>query len=121
MVDYISKRVADVQQRIVQAANRAGRDPDDITLVTVTKTWPAEVVIDAYRAGLRHFGENRPEELARKRPEVEAVLGKDNGIVWHLIGPCQSRKTTLAADNADQFHALDRLKVARRLSVKGWV
>lgn len=116
MVDDISQRVADVRKRIVQAANRAGRDPNKITLVTVTKTWPAEVVIDAYRAGLRHFGENRPEELARKRPEVEAVLGKDNSIVWHLIGPCQSRKTTLAADNADQFHALDRLKVARRLS-----
>jgi pyridoxal phosphate enzyme (YggS family) len=116
MVDVIAQRLADVRQRIAEAAKRAGRDPDEITLVTVTKTWPAEVVIDAYRAGVRHFGENRPEELAGKRPEVEAVLGKDNGIVWHLIGPCQSRKTTLAADHADRFHALDRLKVARRLS-----
>ena len=116
MVDDISKRLGDVQLRIVQAANRAGRDPDEITLITVTKTWSAKVVIAAYRAGARHFGENRPEELARKRPEVEEVLGKDSGIVWHLIGPCQSRKTTLAADFADRFHALDRLKIARRLS-----
>ena len=112
----IKQRYELVQQRIGQAAGRAGRDPAEITLVAVTKTWPAEVVIAAHEAGMRHFGENRPEELAEKRPAVEAVLGADNGIVWHCIGPLQSRKTNLAADYADVFHALDRLKIANRLS-----
>jgi len=116
MTISISDRLAEVRQRIIDAAARAGRDPDDVTLVVVTKTWPAEVVVAAYEAGARHFGENRAEELAGKRPDVEAVLGPGNGITWHLIGDLQSRKTTVAADHADQFHALDRMKIARRLS-----
>lgn len=105
-----------VMARIAAAADRAGRDADGITLIAVTKTWPAELVIAAHEIGLRHFGENRPEELAAKRPAVEAALGGDGGIVWHLIGPVQSRKSGLAAAHADVFHALDRSKIARRLS-----
>ena len=105
-----------VSNRIATAASRAGRDPAGITLVAVTKTWPADVVVAAYRAGLRHFGENRAEELARKRPQVAALLGAESEIVWHQIGTLQSRKTRLAAEHADVFHALDRLKIARRLS-----
>ncbi len=105
-----------VTHRITQAAERTGRDPANITLVAVTKTWPAETVLAAYEAGMRHFGENRPEELAEKRTAVEAALGSDSGITWHLIGTLQSRKTSLAADNANVFHALDRLKIANRLS-----
>lgn len=116
MVEAISERLAIVHQRISEAAERIGRDPEDVTLVVVTKTWPADVVLNAYEAGIRHFGENRAEELASKRSEVEEILGSDSGIIWHLIGALQSRKTTLAADSADRFHALDRLKVARRLS-----
>ncbi|MCI0394710.1 MAG: YggS family pyridoxal phosphate-dependent enzyme [Chloroflexi bacterium] len=112
----IAERYAALQEQIAQAAARAGRRPEAITLVAVTKTWPAAVVVAAYQAGMRHFGENRPEELAAKRPEVEARLGRDSGITWHLIGPVQSRKSDLAADYADVFHALDRLKIARRLS-----
>ncbi len=98
------------------AAARAGRSPDEITLVAVTKMWPAELVVAAHGASLRHFGENRPEELAAKRPPVEAALGPDAGITWHLIGTLQSRKTALAAVSADVFHALDREKIVRRLA-----
>jgi pyridoxal phosphate enzyme (YggS family) len=112
----ITERYQNVRQRIHWAAERANRNPADVTVVAVTKTWPAEVVIAAYEAGLRHFGENRAGELEEKRAEVEAALGADSGIVWHLIGPLQSRKTQMAADSADYFHALDRLKIARRLS-----
>jgi pyridoxal phosphate enzyme (YggS family) len=64
---------------------------------------------------MRHFGENRPEELAEKQTTVARVLGPDSGIVWHQIGPAQSRKTGLVAAHADLFHALDRLKIAKRL------
>lgn len=105
-----------VMERIVNAAVRAGRNPEEVTLVAVTKTWPADLVIAAHVIGLRHFGENRPEELAVKRPLVEAALGADPEMNWHLIGPVQSRKTGLAATYADTFHALERLKIARRLS-----
>ena len=82
----------------------------------MTKTWPATTVLAAYEAGMRHFGENRAEELAEKRTAVEATLGPDNDITWHQIGTLQSRKTKLTADHADVFHALDRLKIANRLS-----
>ncbi len=105
-----------VLARIAAAAKRGGRRAEDVTLVAVTKTWPAEVVIAAYEADMRHFGENRPEELAAKRPAVEAILGVASGIAWHLIGPVQSRKADLAATHADVFHALDREKIARRLA-----
>ena len=105
-----------VQERIVSAAQGAGRRPEEVTLVAVTKTWPAEVVVTAYRAGMRHIGENRAEELAGKKIEVESVLGPESGIVWHAIGALQSRKTNMVADYADIFHALDRLKIANRLS-----
>ena len=117
LMDELANRYAAVQERIAAAAARAGRDPAEITLVAVTKTWPAEVVAAAYAAGMRHFGENRAEELAEKRPQVAQILGADaSDIVWHQIGTLQSRKTPLVAAHADLFHALDRLKVARRLS-----
>lgn len=116
LMDSIQERYERLQGQIRRAAERVQRDPHEITLVAVTKTWPAEIVIAAHTAGIRHFGENRAEELEEKRAQVEAMLGSDSGITWHLIGPLQSRKTKIAADNADYFHALDRLKIARRLS-----
>jgi pyridoxal phosphate enzyme (YggS family) len=112
----LSDQYALVQERIAKAARAAGRQPEDVTLVAVTKSWPVEILLAAYEAGMRHLGENRAEELAEKRPSVEAALGADNGIVWHKIGDLQSRKTTAVADYADFFHALDRLKIANRLS-----
>ncbi|MFQ5401639.1 MAG: YggS family pyridoxal phosphate-dependent enzyme [Anaerolineae bacterium] len=115
-MNEIGVRLAQVQERIYRAAARAGRNPNDITLVAVTKTWPVETVLRAYEAGLRHFGENRAEQLADKRAAVEAALGADSGVVWHQIGTLQSRKTQFVADCADVFHALDRLKIGRRLS-----
>lgn len=118
LVHTIAERCENVRERLARAAEGAGRDPQEITLVAVTKSWPADVVVAAYEAGLRHFGENRAGELEEKRPLVEERLGADSGITWHLIGPLQSRKTTMAADNADFFHALDRIKIARRLSTR---
>ncbi|MCA9961192.1 MAG: YggS family pyridoxal phosphate-dependent enzyme [Anaerolineales bacterium] len=115
-MDTLTTRYEQVLQRITKAAQHAGRNPANITLVSVTKTWPAETVLAAYEVGMRHFGENRPEELGEKRPFIESTLGTDNGITWHLIGTLQSRKTRLAAEHADVFHALDRSKIAARLS-----
>jgi pyridoxal phosphate enzyme (YggS family) len=115
-MNIIKTRYTAVQERIHSAAQRAGRNPDEITLVAVTKTWPTETILAAYEAGMRHFGENRAEELAQKRPAIEAALGSGSGIVWHQIGIVQSRKTALVADHADVFHALERHKIANRLS-----
>lgn len=112
----ITGSLKSVQDRIAESAIRAGRRPEDVTLVAVTKTWPSEAVVAGYRAGIRDFGENRVEELASKRAEVEAELGRDSNIVWHAIGPLQSRKSNLAADHADVFHAMDRLKIANRIN-----
>lgn len=105
-----------VLERIARAAARSGRDPSAITLVAVSKTHPAGTILAAYELGMRHFGENRIEELAEKRAIVEQTLSPNNGITWHLIGPLQSRKTALAASQSDLFQALDRLKIAHRLS-----
>lgn len=112
----IAERYEEVLERVGIAAERAGRKPKEITVVAVTKTWPADVVIAAYEIGIRHFGENRAQELVDKRHEVENRLGPGSGIVWHQIGDLQSRKTTMVADEAGVFHALDRMKIARRLS-----
>ena len=118
MEQEIAGRLSAVQQRIDESAERAGRDPDQITLVAVTKTWPVEVLAAAYNAGIRDIGENRAEELSRKRKKLQGSVPAADPLVWHQIGTLQSRKTKLVAQNADMFHALDRLKVANRLSAQ---
>ncbi len=111
----IADRAAAVRERMARAARRVGRQAEEVTLIAVTKTWPVEIVLRAHHAGLFHVGENRPEELAEKRPMVETSLGAE-AMTWHMIGTLQSRKSDLVAAHADVFHALDRLKIANRLS-----
>ena len=115
-MNELKERYHSVLDNIAQAAKRVGRQPDDVTLVAVTKTWPVEVLLAAYEAGIRQFGENRPDELASKRPAFEAELGIESDVVWHFIGTVQSRKSGIIAAHADLFHALDRMKIANRLS-----
>ncbi len=116
MKAQIAEQYRAVSERVAQAARRAGREPADITLVAVTKTWPIEVLMAAYEVGIRDFGENRAEELADKVVEMEQRFGPTADLTWHQIGDLQSRKTSQVADRADVFHALDRLKIANRLS-----
>ena len=85
---------------------------DKIQLLAVSKTKAASDVMQAYHAGQRHFGENYPQELADKATE----LAHYNDICWHFIGPLQSNKTKLVAQNAQWVHSLDRLKIAQRLN-----
>lgn len=118
MMNEMQDRYEKVQERIAAAATRANRNPADITLVAVTKTWPIETVLAAYEVGMRHFGENRVEELAEKVPALNQALGPAHGVIWHLIGNLQSRKTSAAAEYAHFFHAMDRLKIANRLSAQ---
>jgi pyridoxal phosphate enzyme (YggS family) len=107
-----------VQEQIAHAANRARRDPQEITLIGVSKTHPAEAIQAAFDAGLRHFGENRVQEWEGKRGPVANLPA-----TWHLIGHLQSNK---AAKAAKLFHAIDSVddfalaqKLARASSESG--
>jgi PLP dependent protein len=110
----ILSNLTSVRERIATAAERVGRQPQDVTLVAVSKTKPIEAIVAAYYAGQRDFGENRLEELW---PKIEAAktLGLD-GIRWHLIGNIQSRKTSQAVGPFALIHSVDRDKIAQRLS-----
>lgn len=100
-----------VLRRIETAARAAGRRPDDIRLLAVSKTRPVEDVEEAYRAGQRAFGESQQQEAAAKI----AALGH-LPLEWHFIGPIQSNKTRPIAEQFDWVHSVDREKIARRLS-----
>jgi hypothetical protein len=106
------KRVRDL---ITEAALRAGRQPEDVRLVAVTKTFPPGAILAAWDAGQRDFGENRPEEGATKIPEIEAALGTARPV-WHMIGPIQRRKASLVVTHFDYVHSVDRREVAQKLS-----
>jgi len=101
-----------VRQRIARAASAAGRDPGSIILLAVSKTKPLADVLEAVRAGQTDFGENYVQEGVDKR----LAAGHELPLVWHFIGPLQSNKTRLVAENFDWVHSIDRLKIAERLS-----
>lgn len=113
LVDQIGERLADVQMRIASAARRGGRDASQVLLVAVTKTHGPPLIEAAYRAGLRHFGENRVEEAEGKIAVVDAHVP---GIIWHMVGHIQSRKISAVASLFPWVHSIDRFKIARRLS-----
>lgn len=117
LVTAITERAARVRQRIADAATRAGRDPDDVTLVAVTKTRPLDVVHAAIEAGLRDLGENRVGELVEKS-DVLPGEHAGGGVRWHLIGSLQRNKSRDAAARADLFHALDSPRLADALDRK---
>jgi pyridoxal phosphate enzyme (YggS family) len=100
-----------VRQRVSSAAQAAGRDPRDVTLLAVSKTHPAALVEQALAAGQRAFGENYVQEAAEK---MDALAGQS--VEWHLIGPLQSNKTRVAAARFDWVQSVDSEKIARRLS-----
>jgi pyridoxal phosphate enzyme (YggS family) len=108
----IADRVAAVRERIRRAAARAGRSPDDVVLVAVTKTQPPEVVREAFAAGLRDFGENKVQEAEGK---VLALADLRTAIRWHLVGHLQSNKARKAAPLFDLVHSLDDADLGRRL------
>jgi pyridoxal phosphate enzyme (YggS family) len=112
----IADRVAAVRERIRRAAARAGRSPDDVVLVAVTKTHPPQVVREAFAAGLRDFGENRVQEAEGK---VLALADLRTAIRWHLVGHLQSNKARKAVPVFDLVHSLDDADLGRRLDRLG--
>jgi pyridoxal phosphate enzyme (YggS family) len=112
-----SERLALVRDRIERACARAGRDPRGVTLIAVTKTQPAESAVQAFRAGLRHFGENRVQEAVAKAAEVRSILpAGEMGPTWHLIGHLQTNKVRAALETFAILHSVDSERLLRAIS-----
>ncbi len=105
----IRDNVRHVQDQIAAAAARAGRKPEDITLVAVSKTHPPGDIEEAAAAGITHFGENRVQEADEKIPAVAAP------VVWHLVGHLQSNKAARAVPLFSWIDSLDSVKIAEIL------
>jgi pyridoxal phosphate enzyme (YggS family) len=103
-----------VRARIADACTRAGRAPDSVTLVAVSKTHPLEAIQAAAAHGQTDFGENRLEELWEKARAGHAA--GITGLRWHMIGTIQSRKTDLAIGPFHLIHAIDRVRIAQRIN-----
>lgn len=109
--DELAERLSEVRGRITAAAEVAGRDPDDVTLVVVTKTWPVSDVRLLHELGVRDVGENRHPEAEDKATEL-----RDLGLRWHFIGQIQSNKAGRIAGYADVVHSVDSARLAHRLN-----
>ena len=136
----LAENIERVRECITAACARAGRDPSEVTLVAVSKTFPAEAVLEAHRLGLRDFGENRVEEAGEKisnikfqTPALRAGASVSNrqsdlrlpisdfrppisDLRWHLVGHLQSRKAREAVALFDVIHSVDSVKLADKLS-----
>ncbi|MGA7915697.1 MAG: YggS family pyridoxal phosphate-dependent enzyme [Candidatus Acidiferrales bacterium] len=106
----IVANLARLRERVANAAQRAGRRAEEIALVAVSKTHPAESILAAYEAGVRHFGENRVQEWEAKQTKVA-----DLDAIWHLVGHLQSNKARRAAQLFRRVDSLDDLALAKRL------
>ena len=111
----LDQNLKQVEDRIRAAAERAGRKRDDITLVAVTKKFPAAVVEEAYALGLRHFGENYVQEFEEKSQTLLSLPGAN----FHFIGHLQSNKARKAAELFQTIETVDSAKLATRLDAAG--
>jgi pyridoxal phosphate enzyme (YggS family) len=111
----LPEKIEQLQSKIAAAAKRAGRSLDEILLIAVTKKFPPSVIVEAYHAGLRNFGENYVQEFADKSPALAALTDAR----FHLIGHLQSNKTGKAAELFHVIQTIDTPKLARRLSGEG--
>ncbi|SFB80898.1 YggS family pyridoxal phosphate-dependent enzyme [Pseudoalteromonas denitrificans] len=108
----IAERLDSAYGRIKQATNKSNRSEQSITLLAVSKTKPISLILDAYEAGHRKFGESYVQESVEKIEKMAHL----NDIQWHFIGPIQSNKTKLIAQNFNWVQSIDRLKIAKRLN-----
>ncbi len=109
----IASNLQAVNRAIAQAARTAQRRAEEVALLAVSKAFPATAVCAAYQAGQRAFGESYVQEALGK---IEAL--RDLPVEWHFIGPIQSNKTRVIAENFAWVHGVDRLKIAERLSAQ---
>jgi hypothetical protein len=107
----ISQKIAGVRERIAEAARNAGRRPEEIALMAVSKTHPAERIREAYAAGLRLFGENRVQEFSGKAGSLTDLTDAE----WHMIGHLQTNKAGKAAELFGAVDSVDSVKLAEKL------
>ena len=110
-MNNIAERYRNVRDQVSLLAKEAGRSPETVKLLPVSKTFTAEQIRQVYESGARAFGESYIQEALQKIAALQ-----DLDISWHFIGPLQSNKTRDVARNFDWLHSLDRLKIARRLN-----
>ena len=108
-----SESVRAAQTRIAEACRSAGRSVDSVTLLAVSKGQSSAAIDSAARAGIEHFGENFLQESL---PKIESLAGRE--LTWHFIGRLQANKTRPVAENFSWVHAVDRFKIAERLSAQ---
>lgn len=108
----IADNIAQVEKRIAAAAHGVGRNPEEITLMAVSKTFPAERIREAYAAGLRVFGENRVQEFAGKANAVRDM----RDVEWHLIGHLQTNKAAKAVELFAGVDSVDSVRTAEKLN-----
>jgi pyridoxal phosphate enzyme (YggS family) len=109
----ISGRIEDVRRRIDAACQQAGRQSAEVTLIAISKGFPADAVRRAAAAGIRHFGENRVQEAQVKMPDLTALPGD---VTWHMVGHLQTNKVKLAIMLFDIIHSVDSLPLAEAIS-----
>ena len=113
----IKDNLQTIHNQIHDACHQAGRSTESVQLLAVSKTKPVEQLVRAYHAGQRHFGENYVQEAVDKVTAMSSGLNAEfNDICWHFIGPIQSNKTRLIANNFSWVHSVDRVKIASRLN-----
>jgi PLP dependent protein len=107
----LAENITHIRERIARVAEQSGRDPEEITLIAVSKTFPAIDIRKAYDAGLRHFAENRVQEGEGKRAQLSDLVA-----TWHFIGHLQSNKARKAVELFDRVDSVDSIALAKKLN-----
>ena len=107
----IRENLDEVRAKVAAAAVRSGRDPKDITLIAVSKTKPVPMLLEAYGAGARDFGENKVQEILDKHPQLP------QDVRWHMIGHLQRNKVHQVLGKAVLIHSVDSLRLAEQIEV----
>ena len=111
----LSDNIKNIYRRMSHAAMKAGREPEEVKLIAVTKTVDAETIIRAVEIGLRDFGENRVQEAEQKISDIGSVISHSR-VVWHLIGHLQKNKARAAVRLFDLIHSVDSAELAAELN-----
>jgi pyridoxal phosphate enzyme (YggS family) len=113
---HIALNVAAVRERVAAACTRSHRDPSEVTLVAISKTFGPAAIAAAYEAGLRHFGENRVQEALPKFEAARELLDTGASFSTHLVGHLQTNKVRLALSGFDILHAVDSERLLRAIN-----
>ncbi len=108
----IREQLENVQKKIEEACLRAGRDPKEVTLIAVSKTKPAPMLLEAYDAGARDFGENKVQEITAKFPQLP------EDVRWHMIGHLQRNKVSQVLGKAVLIHSVDSIRLAEQIEAE---